>query len=398
MARIVFQELRFIQENGRVRCIFQDYAQFYLDNKQLDSIARFKVIKNGIEFDETEKKARNKLNRLIESGFHNLRSIIANRKTVYIHKNSGIPLLGNQYFGFVDRNTNLIEIRPCTGCNLSCIYCSVDEGPCGKKTTDYFVQKDYLVSEFKTLLEEKKSRNIEVHINPQGEPLLYKPLPELICDLKNIPAVKKISMDTNGVLLSEKLIDTLVESGLTQLNISLNAIDSKIAGRLADKPYNTEKVLNSAIYASKKIEVILAPIWLYAINDHEIDKILDKCKKYELKPGIQNFLPYKHGRNPAKGKTMDVFYEKLKRWEEKHKISLVLSKEHFGITSEPINNPFKKNENVAVDIVCVGRFKNEFLGVARNRTISIISQKISKGRINVTITRTKHNIIVGKKK
>jgi len=398
MATIVFQELLFIQEKDRVRCLFQDYAYFYLDNKQLDSIARFKVIENGIEFDETEKKARNKLNRLIESGFHNLRSIIANRKTVYIHKNSGIPLLGNQYFGFVDRNTNLIEIRPCTGCNLCCIYCSVDEGVCGKKTTDYFVEKDYIVSEFKTLLEEKKSNNIEVHINPQGEPLLYKPLPELICDLKSIPAVKKISMDTNGVLLSEKLIDVLVKSGLTQLNISLNAIDSKIAGKLADKPYNTEKVLNAAIYASKKIDVILAPIWLSGINDDEIDKILEKCIKYNLKPGIQNFLQYKHGRNPAKGKTMDKFYEKLKKWEEKHKISLHMDKNQFGITSEPISNPFKKNENVAVDIVCEGRFKNEFLGVARNRTISVISQKKTKGRISVFVTRTKHNIIVGKKK
>ena len=63
---------------------------------------------------------------------------------MYIHQNSGIPLIGTNYFGLVDRDTNIIEFKPITSCNIDCIYCSVAQE---KRVMDYVVEKDYLVQE-----------------------------------------------------------------------------------------------------------------------------------------------------------------------------------------------------------------------------------------------------------
>ncbi|MFX1453638.1 MAG: hypothetical protein ACFFCM_22600, partial [Promethearchaeota archaeon] len=61
-----------------------------------------------------------------------LKNAITDRKLIYITKESRIPLIGSIYFGIIDRNTNLIQVRPLTGCLLNCPFCSVDEGRLSK--------------------------------------------------------------------------------------------------------------------------------------------------------------------------------------------------------------------------------------------------------------------------
>ena len=68
------------------------------------------------------------------------------RRINYITKQSGIPLIGNLAFGILLHNTNIIEIRPITGCPLNCIFCSVDEGKNSKMRIDYIVEPNYLHS------------------------------------------------------------------------------------------------------------------------------------------------------------------------------------------------------------------------------------------------------------
>ncbi len=78
---------------------------------------------------------------------------VTKRELVFITKESVIPLLGHAAFGLIDRGTNLIQVRPITGCNLNCIFCSVDEGRKSKtRVTDYIVDPDYLVEELKKVV------------------------------------------------------------------------------------------------------------------------------------------------------------------------------------------------------------------------------------------------------
>ncbi len=44
------------------------------------------------------------------------------RELVYVTRESGLPLIGHTAFGLIDRGTNLIQVRPVSGCNLNCIF------------------------------------------------------------------------------------------------------------------------------------------------------------------------------------------------------------------------------------------------------------------------------------
>ena len=232
MAKLTFQDLSFEDKNDKIRVNFLRIFYFYFSKKELKQIDDFTTNKNSIFFKNIpQKKAERKFYLLLEKGFKELKNSLNNKPTIYIHKNSNIPLIGNVAFGLIDRNTNIIEIKPITSCNLKCIYCSVDED---KRIIDFIIEKDYLVEEFKKLV--KFKNNIEAHIASQGEPLLYAPLTELIKDLSKIKEVKTISIDTNGTLLTKNKVDELIKAGLTRFNFSINSLDEKIAKKIANTP------------------------------------------------------------------------------------------------------------------------------------------------------------------
>jgi uncharacterized protein len=401
MTKIEFEEIKFDKSTNNIdiiRAIYLKRYYFELNKSDLNKIGSFTLDNGAIAFDAVSKKsASNKLNLLINNGFLHLKNMISARHTILIHKNSEIPLIGTQYFGLIDRNSSLVELRPSSSCNIDCIYCSVNEGKSGNHLVDYVVEKDYLVEEFKNLIKQKGCNQIEAHINPQGEPLLYTPLISLIQDISKIKEVNKISIDTNGTLLTTKLIDFLQNAGLTQINISLNAIDKRIADKIANTKYNVTHILDMIKYAKNKFDIIIAPVYLPGINDEEIEKIIQFCIDNSLKLGIQNFMKYNKGRNPVKGISMYKFYEKLKEWELKFNIKLTMDSNDFNIIkTKKLENPFVKGQKVKVKIMCQGRRKNEMLAIANNRVIQVSNCFKTNGKINITITRIKHNIIHGK--
>ena len=401
MAELSFKTLSFKQEGSKIKVNFLKIFYFYLDDKLLSKIGDFKIKDSSIIFEKTpEKRAERKFNSLLAEGFKDLKNTISGKKTIYIHKNSGIPLIGSNSFGIVDRNTSIIDVRPITSCNLNCIFCSVDAGLSSKNQADFVVEREYLIEEFKKLVDFKEC-DVEVHLGTQGEPLLYAEIVELIKDLSSIKKVKTISMDTNGTLLTEELVDKLAEAGLTRINLSLNAMDKNLARKLAGCNYDIEKIKKIASYAAKKIELAIAPVLVPGFNDDEIKKLIEFAKKLKSNRrgyfiGIQNFLNYRFGRNPCKQMSWDKFYLMMKDLEKKTNTKLILSPEDFNIQkTKKLPKPFKKGQIIKAEILCPGRLKNEMLAAASNRVISI-PNCFKKGIVKIRITRTKHNIFMGR--
>jgi len=393
MVKFEFQDLEFIDEKGRIKVIFLKYFHFYMENDELEKIGTFKIRKNSIEFDVSEKKA-NKFNYLLENGFKNLMNF-KNKPTVYVHQNSGIPLIGTNYFGIIDRGTNLIEIKPVTGCNLECIYCSVDED---RRTREFVVEKDYMVNELKKLIDIKESDDLEIHIGCQGEPLLYAPLNELISDIKKIKKVRRISMDTNALILDKKKIDELIDAGLTCFNVSLNSLDLENSKKIAGTNYPVKKILENIEYISQKGKLVIAPVWVPGINDEDIEKLVEFSKEKNHVLGIQKFLNYEFGRNVAKAVSWEDFYKKMKELEQKYSKKLIFSAEDFLIQKDKsMKKPFRKSEIIKAKIICEGRFRNEKIAVAESRAISILNAKKADigNVVKLKIVRSKHNIFVG---
>ena len=403
IAELTFKDISFEKDNEKVRVNFLRLFYTHLEESSLKKIAPFEVNKHSITFKGiSENTAKRKFDFLLLNAFKNLKNRLNNKITIYIHQSSGIPLIGTNYFGLIDRGTNIIEVKPITSCNISCIFCSVDEGPFSKRKVDFVVEKDYLVNEFRKIAEFKGSSNIDAHINAQGEPMLYADMVELVRGIMSVKGVKTSSIDTNGTLLSKQLVDELAEAGLTRINLSLNALDPEKAKHLAGYPYNLSKVLEIARYIPTKMDLIIAPVWMPGYNDEELPKLAKFAQeigagKHCPPIGIQNMLNYRFGRNPVEAASMDTFYNKMRELEQTHNVKLIFDKSAFNVEElQELPKPFKKGQITEAEIVLPGRIGNEKLAVARNRLISVPNcYKEIGSRARLRIKRTKHNIFLG---
>ena len=420
MVLLHFESIKFSEEKDSIKGIFLRNFYFDIEKNELKKIGSYHIKDGNLEIEGKEEIVQRNFNTLLDRKLKELKSM-SGKEAIYVYKGF-MPLQGCLYFGMIDRNTNIIEIRPITGCNLNCIFCSVD---LCRRQRDFVVNSDYLIEEteklakqkleqFKTLRNKEissaqkseDSLGIEIHINAMGEPLLYSPLADLIKGLKKIKNVKTISIDTNGSLLTESKVDELVKAGLTRFNISMNAFSAETAKKIAGIPYPFENVKKICKYITKKADILLAPVWLNGINDKDIEDIIkfslevreirNKRKPLQLTPfiGVQNFLEYEKGKKPVKEKSWDEFFEFLKKLEEKYKIKLKLTREDFGIVAAKTEKTFRKDEIIDAKIVSEGMFRGEKLCVANNRIISVFSDK-KKGRLKLKITRDKYNIFYG---
>ncbi|MBI4152920.1 radical SAM protein [Candidatus Woesearchaeota archaeon] len=400
MAQLRYDMLRFLEQKDDVRVIFS--KRFYLDigKSELESIAPLKVINGTLEFDCSQQRAERRFLAVLESKLQALRSLVTDNRAVYIHRNSGIPLVGNVAFGIVYRNSSIIEIKPQTTCNLDCVYCSVNEG-LSSKQTDYLVERSYILEEFKRYAE-YAGVPVEAHIGIQGEPLIYEEFAALAQELSPIDNVHRITTDTNGTVLTKPLIDKLSKIQKLRLNISLNATDKDVASKMAGAPYNTAHVMEMARYAAEKMDILIAPLYVPGYNDNELIKVVEFSKTLPQKDYplvcIQNFLNYETGRNPVKQAGWEQFTGMLHSIEKKTGVHLIVTKEDFKITeAKKLPKPFVKGKSTFARIVAPGRYPNTRLAAAKERNITVFGCSAPIGKeIKVRILRSKHNVFFAK--
>ncbi len=321
------------------------------------------------------------------------------RNLIYIHR--GIPLWGHAAFGLIDRGTNLIQVRPITGCNLNCIFCSVDEGKKSKtKANDFIVDPDYLIEEF-CKVAKFKGKGVEAHIDGQSEPFLYPYLTELIEGLDMVREVDVISIQTNGTLITKRFIDT-VEGKLDRINLSLSTLNEEKAKKIYGVRYPVKKVIDTAKYiVNSKIDLLIAPIWLPGINDEDIREIIEFAldigagKKWPPL-GIQKYIPYKGGRKLKNVMSFREFYGKLRELEKEYGVKLVLSPKDFGIVKRRrIPQEIKRGDIYTARIVADGRNFGEKIAIVKDRVVTVLTNKSVGKTVKFRIVRAKDGIFLG---
>jgi len=409
-----FEDIKFHETDVGVRGVFLKNFYFDIESRELDKMGKWHVKDGSLLIKGNEDLIRKRFNFLLNGKLAQLQSLNGKRAT-YIYEGL-CPLIGSLYFGIIDRDTNVIEVRPITGCNQNCIFCSVDLD-CRKR--DFVVSVDYLLKEFERVaaikLEKLKSgEQIEAHINAQGEPLLYSKLPELIKGLHDTEGVGTISIDTNAILLTEKKVDELVAAGLTRFNISIESLSAETASKIAGVAYPLSHIKKICEYIATKSQILLAPVWLHGINDDDIEEIVKfglELEKIQSKNGIvqkaphlgiQNFLSYDSGKNPVKEQSWYKFYQFLEKLEKKYDIRLKLKREDFGIVKcKSLEKPFRKDDVVEARLLCPGMMPDEFLAVSEEDKSRIIvipdsREKRIEKKIKVKLTRDKYNVFYAK--
>ena len=310
-----------------------------------------------------------------------------NEVVKYVGKESEIPLMGVDFLGVIDRGTNVIELKPHTMCNLRCKYCFVSSGD---YSTNFIVNSDYLVEKVKAIVTIKGNYDLEIHLAPYGEMLLYKELKNLLENLSKITGISTISMQSNGLLLSEDIIKMLKENKLSRINISLNSLNEEVDCYLCDcKHFDVDRILRN-IYSlmNNGIQVLIAPVWFPGENEKDIEDIIELVlqlrregySKQQIQIGIQKYLIYKTGRTlkKIKPKSWDYFYLQLSRLEKKFGLKLKLGPKDFNIhkRAQVSTLGLKKDDLMKIKVVSRGRWINECIGkINDNLGIKILLRK-----------------------
>ncbi|MFQ5444699.1 MAG: radical SAM/SPASM domain-containing protein [Nitrospinales bacterium] len=112
----------------------------------------------------------------------------------------------------VKKLTSLI-IEPTNTCNLRCTFCFVTEG---MERPDGFMELDL----FKKVIDDSPGLE-HLCMHNWGEPLLHKDIFKMI-DYASDAGVKYVVMNTNGTLLTDKMIDKIVNSSLSIIRFSID--------------------------------------------------------------------------------------------------------------------------------------------------------------------------------
>jgi hypothetical protein len=312
--------------------------------------------------------------------------------------------------GIIDRGTNIIEIKPVTQCNLRCKYCFVSAG---EYCQNFALDLDYLMAGVQQLVDLKGAHDLEVHVAPYGEAMLFPALLPFVQQVAKVPGVATISMQTNGLMLDEAAVDALAAAGLTRLNISLNTFDPAKAAELAGVDfYDMDKLVALFDYIlTSPVDLLLAPVWFPKVNDEDMVDIIQYVKgkraggfsDTKLRLGIQKYLTYKTGRKLGhiRPKTWLYFYDQLRSLEKVHGIKLILSPTDFGIhRREHLTVPVAPGERVEVEILMQGRFPNEWIGrIGEEWAVKVLSRGHYEPGTRVPVTiekaKAKENLLTG---
>ncbi len=122
-----------------------------------------------------------------------------------------------------------------------------------------------------------------------------------------------------------------------------------------------------------------------------MSKIIAFCKELGCSIGIQNFLEYSRGRNPALQMSFDEFMQKLQSWEKEFCVSLINPDYGFEIRKDAVlQKPFKRGDIVVGEYVFSGYIS------ARDRLINVINMTSSSGKVKVQILGDKYNTFSAK--
>ncbi|MDI6798770.1 MAG: radical SAM protein [Candidatus Aenigmarchaeota archaeon] len=320
-------------------------------------------------------------------------------RQIIIPRDADLPLMGCIAFGIIDRSTNLLQIRPTSICCLNCIFCSVDLGPKSRtRETEYIVDCDYLLEWAKEIARFKGNYKLQMHID-FGEPTTYPKLIYLVQGLKEIKGVEIVSMETKALLLNEGKIDELAEAGLSRINLSVDSLDPELARKITGtQSYDVIRIKELAEYIAKRMDLLITPVWVPGLNDEEIPKIIEFAKEIGSKLGIQKYEAHKYGRKPRgiRPITWWKFYRKLEEWEEEHSTKLKIKPQDFGIHKRKmVPTVFEKGERVRLEIRAPGWMRNEMIGVAKDRCVTVFNCKADIGdEVRVRILENKHNLYV----
>ncbi|PSL40227.1 cyclic pyranopterin monophosphate synthase subunit MoaA [Planomicrobium soli] len=154
-------------------------------------------------------------------------------------------------------------------CNFRCSYCMPKE----VFGDDYaFLPRQELLTfeEIHRLTKLFVSMGVKKIRLTGGEPLMRRGLPELVGKILSVEGVEDIGLTTNGLLLGQHA-QPLFDAGLRRLNISLDALEPELFGKLNGRGVESSRILQQIDFAkSVGFDIKVNMVVQKGVNEDEI--------------------------------------------------------------------------------------------------------------------------------
>lgn len=203
-----------------------------------------------------------------------------------------------------NRVIDYMRISVTDRCNLKCIYCMPEN-------TAYIPEEDILTDEeILRIVTEAAFLGIRFIKITGGEPLMRQGVPALIKKLKDKTGIEKVTLTTNGVLLSEHLSD-LCSAGIDGITISLDTLDP--LSFQATTGYNRLDKIIKALHESveRNIKVKVNTVFLEDKEKEKWMKIVLLAETLPIDVRFVEMMPIAYGSS-FKTVSSDIILNKLK--------------------------------------------------------------------------------------
>jgi radical SAM protein with 4Fe4S-binding SPASM domain len=172
----------------------------------------------------------------------------------------------------------VLMVDPSSACNFHCLFCPTGDTKLIQSTGRYqgFMKLDL----FRKIIDGLELFDAPVKVlrlYKEGEPLLNPFLPEMIRYAKQSNKILRIDTTTNGTLLKPKMNRQLIESGIDQINISVNGVNDAQFSELTKAKVDFQKYVDNIrdLYENKKDCTIYIKAIYENMSSDERDLLFD---------------------------------------------------------------------------------------------------------------------------
>lgn len=169
-----------------------------------------------------------------------------------------------------------IYMDPSSVCNFKCNFC------CHSMTPDHFIRSGFKpqIMDFQlfcSAIDQMKDFPDKIKMLSLflvGEPLLNKRLPDMIVYAKESMIADRIFLTTNGSLLTKQVNRALIDAGLDEILISVEALNTEKYREIASVNIDIELFVDNIreLYENRKNCKVFVKIVNTSINDEEVEK------------------------------------------------------------------------------------------------------------------------------
>ena len=191
-------------------------------------------------------------------------------------------------FDSTRREIHYLRLSVTDLCNLRCRYCMPD----GVEKLEREAVLTY--EEFLRLAALFAQCGIDTVRVTGGEPLVRKNVAQLVAGLKAIPGIRKVTMTTNGILLTQQL-PALLAAGLDSVNISLDTLRPEVFRQITarDEFAAVQAGLQAALESGISVKLNCVP--QAGVNEGELEDLAALAENRPLQVRFIEMMPIGYG-------------------------------------------------------------------------------------------------------